>query len=335
MIASLLVNPLNATINWKNIQDVGLVAGAITASAIGTHIASHYLHHAALERDKIAAHQADKRAKEQKDREEYQRQELLRASKTKAHVELHQIFHNYKAELDALMHKGLVKNREHFHSIIKSKQSRPVSRFIDYRDIIEKDRKRLSELSPLLSTEEKKLQTSLLTQLNEVFYAFNILFIEDAHAENVELKKIKHQEKNAQLKLERSELKNKKLRAEIEAQNAHIETNELIKKMVQEFKKIDPRFAAVDDHINLATATLQEAIATGNAQFAQQIIAFFTKEIDEVKKIVQAALYQAVPQVVVQPIQPPYNPTVVHQNTPSEAIDANEILPPNVPPTYT
>lgn len=308
MIISLLVKPLDATIDWKNIQDMGIVAGAITVSALGTHIASHYWHHAALERDKLAVLQAAKRAKEQKDLQESQRQEQLHASKTKAHVELHQILHNYKAEVEALAHKGLVKNREQFYSIVKSKQSRPVSRFIDYRDTIEKDRKRLSELSPLLSIEEKKLQTSLLTQLNEVFYAFNILFIEDAHAENVELKKIKHQERNAQLKLERSELKNKKLRAEIEAQNAHIETNELVKKMVQEFKKLDPRFTAVDNHINLATATIREAIAAGNAQFAQQIITLFTKELDEAKKAVQAAMQQAAPQVVVQQVQPPYNP---------------------------
>ena len=62
----------------------------------------------------------------------------------------------------------------------------------------------------------------------------------------------------------------------------------------------------------------------------------FTQRFDDAKKEVVAAQAQAAPQqVVIQQVQPPFNPAAFQRPAPSEAIDANAMPMPNPPPTYT
>lgn len=331
-------------------HDIMVGGCSAAAAAIVTFGISSYWQQAALERDKIAAEQADKRAKEQTEREEKQKEEQLQEKRTTADIRLHQISHYYNPEVDALLHKGLSKNRKHFETIVQGKQVAPNSRFQDWAKTACTDISSLTELSPHLSPEQKKLQTTLITQLHEIIRIFNTFFAEDADAERSELKKIEYQDKMARLQIEKAELENKKLRTETEAQKASIENNELLKNLSHDIhvikqdcsrteRKIDSQTAALKNHINLTFNAIKEAFAAGNVHLEQYLHTLFTKKMDEATKKVQDALQnQAAPQVVLQQVQPPYNPaavSVVSGQAPSEAVDVSAMPASNPPPSYT
>jgi hypothetical protein len=283
--AALLVNPICATIDWKNIQDMSILASAVTISAVGATIANSYWHQASLEREKFAAVQADKRAKEQKEREDRQKSEHVEQMQAQATSALHKIIHNYKQELDALLHQGLSKNSKLFESIVKGKQSIPVTRYLDYGKTAAADFETLIKLSPDLSLEQKKIQETFIKDFHNIISIFNTFFSEVAYAEKVELKKNDLKDKMAQFAIEKVELENKTLRAKADAYKAESENTQLLKRIIHEIhiirqdcSRIDTHAVNMRAHLNNLCDNLKVMIANGSTQIKQQLSSLFMQK---------------------------------------------------------
>lgn len=338
----LLIIGINTHAEFK-INTHDLVVGGISLGA-GLAIAavgSHYWHPAAAARARIEAEQEDKRVKEQKEREEKQKAEAVEKDRVRATIEFTKSRQEYDLEINELQKQhGL--SREKFIAIVKGKHTSNLSRFKDYYESLINNIKYLHSISVLLSADERAQLENFTADLKKLKKEFNLKLTEDIRAEEEDAKRAKRHEQAELRRIEREELENKKLRGEVEAQKMVKEIHEAVKNFPQEMQTIVRReiansdnkanlqFTAVTRQLNLMMETIKEAIAAGNAQFANRLSALFIKELEKAKNTVQAAMQnQAAQPVIVSQAPPPFNPAAMRA-APSEAVDAM----PNPPPTY-
>ncbi len=338
--ASFLINPLLATIDWKNIKDIGYVSGAAAVGAIGASIASNYWHPASLERAKLEAAQEDKRIQEQKERELKTIVEQEEKERTKASIAFAKLRQEYAQEINAL-HDTTGLDRNRLSTIVKSKQSIYTSRFKDYYQTLTADINLLHTLGALLNPSEKAAQVNLVTRLEEIKHIFNLKLNEEINAEQEEARRAKRQEESERRRVEREELELQARRGEVEAQKNIKKISEATHVILQKLDTLDQRMvsaqknqefeaSALRKQINLLADVFKETVGAARAQLA----ALFIQRFDNAKREVVAAQAQVAPQVIVQHMPPAYNPAAVSvlHPAPSEAVDAMPASTP--PPSY-
>ena len=338
---SLLVNPIHAAIDWSNANDLGYVGGAMAVGGIGTWIASCYLHPAAAKRAEIEAGQEDKRSKKQKEDAERLRQETAEKERTKASIAFAKLRQDYTQEVNAL-HDINSLSKEKLANIVKSKQAIYSSRFKDYYETLTADINLLHTIGVLLSPEEKKAQVSLLTKLEEIKHIFNLKLNEDINFELEEARRVKRHEESERRRVEREELELQARRGEVEAQKNIKKITEVTNAISQKLDSIEHRQITAQRNHELEASSLRKQMSTLADLFKDtvgaaraQLAALFIQRFDDAKKEVITAQSQAAPNVIVQQVQPPYNPaavSVMNQRAPSEAVDAMPL--PTPPPSY-
>lgn len=338
---SLLAHSIHTHINLQDPKDFLYVGGALAAGIVGTALATHYYHPAALEKAKIAAEQADKRAKERNEREEQQRKEQAEKERIQASIILAKLHQDYAQETEALNdNKGLT--REKFTTIVKSKQSLYSSRFEDYYRTLISNINSLHTIGILLSSEEKNTQKNLLKQLETIKYIFNSKLNEEINAEIEEAKRIKRLEEAEERKKEREQLEIRKLRGDVEAQQTIKKTYDAVNLVMQRLESMEQRqistqktqdleFASLRRQLNGMVENVQNIVSSARAQLAT----LFMQRFEKTKEAVRNAQSIQQPTVVNQ-VPPPYNPAAVSAlpTNPSEAVDEGAIPLPTPPPTY-
>lgn len=335
----ILINSLQATVDWNNMQDVGYVAGAAAVGIFGAGIASYYLHPAAARRAEIEATQEDKRMKAQKEEAEQLRQEQAEKERINASITLAKLLQDYALETKELEnHKELT--RERLTEIVRSKQSAYLSRFEDYYKALNSTIHSLHTIGVLLSPEEKKSQLELLTKLQTVKHIFNKKLNEEINAEQEEAKRIRRHEEAEQRKIEREQLEIKKLRGDVEAQQTIKKTNDSVNLVLQRLDAIEQRQISAQKNNNLESASfrrqiaeLSEVIKDSVSTARAQLATFILQQIDKAKEVVvkaQQVSQSQQPTVVVNQVPPPYNPAAVSalSGAPSEAVDGAMTVPP-------
>lgn len=339
--ASLLVNPIEAKIDWRDAQDLGYVGGAVAAASISTWIASCYWHPAAAKRAQIEAAQEDKRTKIQKEEAERARQEVAEKERTKASIAFAKLRQDYSQEISAL-HDSNSLSKEKLAHIVKSKQAIYSSRFKDYYETLTANINQLHTIGVLLSDEEKKAQVSLLTKLEEIKHIFNLKLNEDINFELEEARRVKRHEESERRRVEREELELQARRGEVEAQKNIKKIAETTNAISQKLDSIEQRqitaqrnheldSASLRKHFNTLADIFRDTVGQARAQLA----ALFIQRFDDAKKEVISAQSQAAPHVIVNQVPPPYNPAAVSamsQPAPSEAVDAMPL--PTPPPSF-
>ena len=124
-----------------------------------------------------------KRKKEMTEKEDVHNKKILAEQKAHAQQLLRHLKIHYKEEVNAINAGNINNQKQIFVTIIKRKQTNPISRFADYRTNLEHDKQQLELVEPLMCPEEKTEHAALSANLEEISRTFNHSMTDDIQAE--------------------------------------------------------------------------------------------------------------------------------------------------------
>ena len=151
-----------------------LGASGAAVGIIGTMVYADHYYANAIEYKKLENEREEKRKKEMTEKEEAHNKKILAEQKAHAQQLVRHLKIHYKEEVNAINAGNINNQKQIFATIIKRKQTNPISRFADYRTNLEHDKQQLELVEPLMSPEEKT-EHAALSANSKKFHARSII----------------------------------------------------------------------------------------------------------------------------------------------------------------